>query len=53
MFYQYFFFFYINLKTHQGGHFLTRPYLEKFLRELNGLYELVVFTAGMKDYANW
>ena len=41
------------VETGNGGHFLTRPYLEKFLKTLHKYYEIVIFTAGMEDYANW
>jgi len=30
-----------------GGHFLIRPYAQKFLREMSQLYEVVIFTAAM------
>ena len=33
--------------------FLTRPGALEFLEEMNKYYEIVVFTAGMKDYADW
>eukprot|EP00357_Protocruzia_adherens_P017029 CAMPEP_0115036424 /NCGR_PEP_ID=MMETSP0216-20121206/42123_1 /TAXON_ID=223996 /ORGANISM="Protocruzia adherens, Strain Boccale" /LENGTH=689 /DNA_ID=CAMNT_0002416267 /DNA_START=487 /DNA_END=2552 /DNA_ORIENTATION=- len=36
-----------------GGHFLIRPGTEDFLEEMSQHYELVVFTAGMQDYADW
>ena len=29
-----------------------RPYLNKFLTEMNKLYELIIFTAGTKEYAD-
>ena len=31
----------------------ARPNAFKFLSELSKLYEIVVFTAGLKDYADW
>ncbi|KAM3135323.1 hypothetical protein pb186bvf_012621 [Paramecium bursaria] len=37
----------------QGGHFLVRPNTITFLQEMSLYYELVVFTAGLPDYANW
>ncbi|TNV71088.1 hypothetical protein FGO68_gene3063 [Halteria grandinella] len=36
-----------------GGHFLVRPGVSKFLREMSQLYEVVIFTAAMQDYADW
>mmetsp|Transcript_25423 Transcript_25423/g.22580 ORF Transcript_25423/g.22580 Transcript_25423/m.22580 type:complete len:289 (+) Transcript_25423:50-916(+) len=33
--------------------FLTRPGALEFLEEMYKYYEIVVFTAGMKDYADW
>ena len=32
---------------------MVRPGVEPFLKELNEYYELVVFTAGLKEYADW
>lgn len=37
----------------EGGHFLIRPGAEKFLKEMTTLYEVVIFTAAMQDYADW
>jgi len=34
------------------GRFFVRPYAEKFLKELSELYEVTIFTAGVKDYAD-
>lgn len=31
------------------GHFLVRPAAETFLREMNEIYEVVIFTAAMQD----
>lgn len=36
-----------------GGHFLIRPFALKFLREMSQIYEIVIFTAAMQDYADW
>ena len=30
-----------------------RPYAQAFLSEMSKYYELVIFTAGLKDYADW
>jgi CTD small phosphatase-like protein 2 len=35
------------------GHFLVRPGCELFLKEMSELYEVVIFTAAMQDYADW
>lgn len=35
------------------SYFLIRPGAHYFLEEMNKYYEIVVFTAGMKDYADW
>ena len=40
-------------ETPQGGQFQVRPYAIQFLNEMFEHYELVVFTAGLPDYANW
>jgi hypothetical protein len=31
------------------GNFLIRPGVDKFLREMSELYEVVIFTAAMQD----
>ena len=36
-----------------GGHFQIRPYALNFLKEMSHYYEIIIFTAGMPDYANW
>lgn len=35
------------------SYFLVRPGAHQFLEEMYKYYEIVVFTAGMKDYADW
>ena len=40
-------------ETPTGGNFQVRPHAISFLKELGELYEIVVFTAAMADYANW
>jgi hypothetical protein len=30
-----------------GGHFLIRPFAQKFLKEMSQIYEVVIFTAAM------
>jgi len=32
---------------------MVRPYCGKFLKALSEYYEIVIFTAAMKDYADW
>ena len=41
-------FFFTTIK----GMFFIRPYCLEFLNELNNYYEIVTFTAGIKDYAD-
>lgn len=36
-----------------NNHFKTRPGAHEFLEEMSHYYEIVIFTAGMKDYADW
>ena len=38
--------------TTVNGMFFVRPYCLEFLNELNKYYEIVTFTAGLKDYAD-
>lgn len=35
------------------SYFLLRPYCKEFITEMSKYYELVVFTAGVKEYADW
>jgi len=35
------------------GKFRIRPGCDKFLMEISQLYEVVIFTAAMQDYADW
>jgi Dullard-like phosphatase family protein len=35
------------------GKYNIRPSCQKFLKEMSELYELVIFTAAMQDYADW
>lgn len=35
--------------TPSGGTFLVRPHAMQFLKNLSSLYEIVIFTAAMKD----
>ena len=37
----------------EGGQFLLRPYSNIFLEKLSKHYEIVIFTAAVKDYADW
>ena len=36
-----------------GGNFLVRPGAETFIKEMSQIYEVVIFTAAMQDYADW
>ena len=38
--------------TPSGGTFLIRPYCFKFLEEMKKIFEVVIFTAATKDYAD-
>lgn len=31
----------------------VRPFAEEFLQQMSKYYEIVIFTAGMQDYADW
>lgn len=35
------------------GKFLIRPGCQKFLKEMNDYFEIVIFTAAIQDYADW
>ena len=35
------------------GSFRVRPGCDKFLKEMSEMYEVVIFTAAMQDYADW
>lgn len=35
------------------GRCLIRPGVFEFLEEMSGLFEVVIFTAAMQDYADW
>ena len=35
------------------GTFLVRPGCDNFLTEMAEIYEVVIFTAAMQDYADW
>jgi CTD small phosphatase-like protein 2 len=41
------------IETEDNGTYLTRPFLENFLKEMKKFYEIVVFTAAVQDYADW
>jgi len=32
---------------------MVRPYVAQFLDKMADFYDIVVFTAGMQDYADW
>lgn len=33
-------------------HVLKRPYIDEFLKEMSKIYEIVFYTASVKEYAN-
>lgn len=35
------------------SYFLVRPFCKEFLDELSKCFEIVIFTAGMQEYADW
>lgn len=35
------------------SYFLVRPYCKEFLAEMSKYYEIVIFTAGVQEYADW
>jgi len=41
------------LEIGSEGTFLVRPGCDQFLSEMAELYEIVIFTAAMQDYADW
>lgn len=44
----------VHYYEHNGeGSFRIRPGCDKFLKEMAELYEVVIFTAAMQDYADW
>jgi Dullard-like phosphatase family protein len=40
-------------ENNDGGQFLIRPYAQEFLVKMKEHYEVVIFTAAVKDYADW
>ena len=40
-------------ESKKGGEFFLRPYSKEFLIEMSKYYEIVIFTAALKDYADW
>lgn len=36
-----------------GGVLLVRPFAGEFLKAMSNFFEIVIFTAGMQDYADW
>ena len=44
---------YVDSKDGQDSFFLIRPFCEEFLKEMAQYYEIVIFTAGVHEYADW
>ena len=42
-----------NSGEEDDSYFLIRPYCTQFLREMAQFYEVVIFTAGVQEYADW
>lgn len=45
-----------HLNSHEnyyGGYYTVRPYALSFISEMADMYEIIVFTAGTKSYADW
>lgn len=36
-----------------GGYYTVRPYALSFINEMADMFEIIVFTAGTKSYADW
>ncbi len=41
-----------SINNSKEGELYLRPYLTDFLLSVSKIYEIIIFTAGMKDYAN-
>ena len=41
------------IDTQSNGQYLPRPFVQEFIGEMNKYFELVIFTAAVKDYADW
>ena len=44
---------YVDNGDSNESYFLIRPFCDKFLKEMAQYYEVVIFTAGVKEYADW
>lgn len=42
-----------NQEKEFGGYYTVRPYALSFLSEMSEMFEIIVFTAGTKSYADW
>ena len=40
-------------ETPEGSQFLIRPHAQWFLKEVSKYYEIIIFTAALKDYADF
>lgn len=41
------------IENQDEGQYLTRPFAENFLADMHKMYEIVIFTAAIQDYADW
>ena len=44
---------YVDTGEDEGSFFLIRPYCLQFLKQMSEYYEIVIFTAGVQEYADW
>ncbi|KAL4466844.1 hypothetical protein ABPG74_010441 [Tetrahymena malaccensis] len=44
---------YHEMEDQTGGEFLIRPFAEQFISDMSKYYEIVIFTAAVKEYADW
>jgi CTD small phosphatase-like protein 2 len=40
-------------ETKVGGQFFLRPFAQDFIEQMSPHFELVIFTAAIKEYADW
>ena len=44
---------YVDNGRNEQSFFLIRPFCNMFLEEMAKRFEVVIFTAGVKEYADW